>query len=72
MKNPENTHDPKPTKRELEILKELATGLTSKEVAAKLCLSVRTVEKHRENIYVKLNVKNGCAAMNKAKDLKWL
>lgn len=39
--------------REIEVLKLLATGLTSREIGASLTLSVRTVERHIANIYIK-------------------
>ncbi len=43
--------------RELEVARLVSSGLSSKEVAAKLNLSTRTVEKHRANIMVKLRVR---------------
>ncbi len=42
--------------REREILKLLAEGKTSKEIAALLYISLRTVQNHRANIMRKLNV----------------
>ncbi|WP_263384705.1 response regulator [Granulicella arctica] len=42
------------TPREREVLRLLADGMTSKEVAAKLAISTRTVESHRVNINRKL------------------
>ncbi len=42
--------------RESEILNLLAMGLTNKDIAQQLFLSVRTVEAHLRNIYSKLNV----------------
>jgi len=44
------------TKREEEIARLVATGMMSKEIAARLKLSLRTVEKHRENIMQKVGV----------------
>lgn len=46
------------TKREEEILKYIALGLTNNEISEKLNLSVRTVESHRYNLIKKLNLKN--------------
>lgn len=43
--------------RELEVARLVAAGLSSKEVASKLDLSTRTVEKHRANIMDKLGVR---------------
>jgi len=44
------------TRREEEILKFVAKGLTSKEIANKLNISVKTVETHRANIIAKLDL----------------
>ncbi|MBW3643778.1 MAG: helix-turn-helix transcriptional regulator, partial [Actinobacteria bacterium] len=41
------------TSRELEVLRLLAVGLPNKEIAARLYLSPRTVERHVENLTVK-------------------
>ena len=46
------------SKRELEILALVATGKSNREVAEVLVLSPRTVERHVENIFAKLNVHN--------------
>jgi DNA-binding NarL/FixJ family response regulator len=46
------------TTREREIATLVAAAMSSKEVAAKLGLSTRTVEKHRANIYAKLGVRD--------------
>jgi DNA-binding NarL/FixJ family response regulator len=45
------------TEREQEIAKLVARGQMSKEIAASLNLSVRTVEKHRANIMEKIGVR---------------
>jgi two-component system NarL family response regulator len=42
------------SERELEVLRLVASGLTNKEVAARLYLSVETVKAHLETIYRKL------------------
>ena len=46
------------TKREKEILKLIAGGLTNIQVAEKLFISIDTVDTHRKNLHNKLNVKN--------------
>lgn len=46
------------TKRESQILKLLADGVTNKEIAYHLNLSTRTIDAHRRNIMEKLNVSN--------------
>ena len=42
--------------RELEVARLVAEGYSSKEIADRLDLSVRTVEKHRANIMDKIKV----------------
>ena len=44
------------TGRELEVLRLIAQGINNEEIAEKLFLSVRTVEKHITNIYGKMGV----------------
>ena len=46
------------SEREVDVLKHIKDGLSSKEIAEKLFLSARTVEVHRSNILKKLNLKN--------------
>ena len=46
------------TKREREILKLIAEGYKNKEVADFLCISPKTVEKHRTNLMQKLDLHN--------------
>jgi DNA-binding NarL/FixJ family response regulator len=44
------------TPREIEVLKQLARGLSNKEIAGALDSSVRTIETHRANIMSRLSV----------------
>jgi DNA-binding NarL/FixJ family response regulator len=46
------------TKTETEILKDIATGMTTKEIAEKRFSSFHTVNTHRKNIFRKLSVNN--------------
>jgi len=54
------------TKREKEILKLIADGLSSQEIADKLFISLRTVETHRLNLNQKLDVKNTAGLVKEA------
>lgn len=44
------------TKREVEVATLLAKGLSTREVAESLYVSVKTVESHRQKIYAKLRL----------------
>jgi DNA-binding NarL/FixJ family response regulator len=46
------------TKREREILKMLAEGMSVKEIASSFDLSVKTVEAHKFNLMRKLDIHN--------------
>ena len=46
------------TPRELEVLKLIAEANTSKEIADKLFISIKTVERHRQNILDKLGMRD--------------
>lgn len=46
------------TTREREVLKLIAEGLSNKDIADRLFVSVRTIEHHRANIMKKLNIKS--------------
>ena len=46
------------TPREHEVLASIADGLTNREIAEQLVISVKTVDRHRENIMRKLNLHN--------------
>ena len=49
--------------REMEMLKLLATGMSNKEIAEKLCLSLRTVKAHMSHIFTKMNVASRSEAL---------
>lgn len=52
------------SRRELDIIKLIKEGLSSKEIAAQLDISLKTVEVHRYNILKKLKLKNTAALVN--------
>jgi DNA-binding CsgD family transcriptional regulator len=60
---------PNLTERELEVLSLIAQGNSSKEVAANLFLSKRTVDFHLTNVYAKLEVTNRVQAFREASRL---
>lgn len=57
------------TSREYEVLKEIASGLSNKEIASKLFLSESTIKTHVSNLLLKLNAKRRTQAVQKAKEL---
>jgi DNA-binding NarL/FixJ family response regulator len=46
------------SQREREVLKLIAEGYKNKEIAEDLCISLKTVEKHRANLMKKLDLHN--------------
>ncbi len=55
------------SRRELEVLNLLASGLTYLEISAKLHISYDTTKTHTNNIYKKLGARNKAEAVNKAR-----
>ena len=50
--------------REMAVIQELKKGLSSKEIAANLFISVKTVQAHRHNVLKKLDLKNTASLVN--------
>jgi DNA-binding NarL/FixJ family response regulator len=53
-----NSNLPVLTRREVEVLKLIADGLTNQEIGDKLFISAWTVDSHRKNLLLKFNAKN--------------
>ncbi|MGY0691361.1 LuxR C-terminal-related transcriptional regulator [Virgibacillus sp. FSP13] len=60
------------TNRELEVLELLEKGLTNKEIANKLFITIGTVKSYNHNIYAKLQVKNRTQALAHARKIALL
>ncbi len=60
------------TERELAVLRLLAAGLHNREVATRLGISARTVDRHCDNIYAKLGVGSRTEAVVRAISTKLL
>jgi len=58
VNKPTGPQDIKLTKRETEILTLICQGLSNAEISDKLCLSLRTIEGHKSNLFSKTGVKN--------------
>lgn len=65
--NPRDQEEISLSKREVEVLEQLSTGLSYTLIADNLFLSPSTVRKHIENIYKKLQVHSKIEAVQKAK-----
>ncbi len=55
------------SQREQEVLQEMSTGASNKEIAERLYISTATVKTHLINLYGKLHVNNRVAAIEAAK-----
>jgi len=60
----ESRTSPSLTHREREVLQLLAEGRTTKEIASKLCVSIKTIETHRKQIMEKVGL-NSVAELTK-------
>jgi len=60
------------TRRETEILEQIATGKSRKRIAQELYIDLETVKSHIKNIYHKLNVHSKADAIKTAKDNKFI
>jgi len=60
------------SEREMEVLKLAAKGMSNKEIAAQLALSVRTVQSHLGNIFDKLGVSSRTEAVLRALKEGWI
>jgi LuxR family maltose regulon positive regulatory protein len=57
------------TERELEVLRLINAGLSNREIAERLVVSLNTVTTHIKGLYAKLNVHSRTQAVNRARDL---
>lgn len=57
------------SKREQEVLQEIAAGLSNQEIATKLFIAESTVKTHVSNLLIKLNAKRRTQAITNAKKM---
>jgi DNA-binding NarL/FixJ family response regulator len=60
------------THRERQVLKLIAKGYISSQIASELCISENTVETHRRNLFQKFHIKNCTNLLSKAFDLGYI
>lgn len=56
------------TNREIEILRLIHKGMLSKEIADRLCISIHTVNIHRQNLLHKLEAQNSIEAIRRGQE----
>ncbi len=59
-----DTHLPKISQREMEVIKLMASGLPGKSIADNLHLSIYTIENHKRNIRAKTQTKSAAELIN--------
>jgi DNA-binding NarL/FixJ family response regulator len=57
------------TRREMELLKLIAAGLTLQELADKMFLGIQTIRSYRKNLNIKLDAHNTAQLLQNAKAL---
>jgi DNA-binding NarL/FixJ family response regulator len=62
-------NSPKLTRREVEVLRHLATGATNQDIARALVVTEATVKSHLVRIFTKLDVDNRSRAVHVAREL---
>ncbi|MCT4623283.1 MAG: response regulator transcription factor [Schleiferiaceae bacterium] len=65
---PSSDETPQITNRELDVLKLIAKGLTTQQIADDLFVSTNTVATHKRNLFVKMEVNNSAGMIKKAMD----
>jgi len=60
------------SEREVEILRLVANGLTNRQIADRLFISLGTAKRHVHNIFEKLDAGDRLHAVNRARELKLL
>lgn len=72
LRQADETIIPLITRREKEVLELIADGLTNNEIAAKLFISVSTVDTHRKNLLSKFESKNIASLIRAAVQLNFI
>ena len=57
---------PNPTKRELEVLEKIAQGLTTRQIAFELKITLKTVMSHRGHLLDKFDAHNSALLVRRA------
>lgn len=69
VQHPHTTSKPRLSRRETEVLTQVAAGYRYKEIGARLGLSVETVRTHLKRVYRKLSVHSALGAVARLRDI---
>ena len=62
----ESSHAPQISLKELEVIRLIAEGLCNNDIATKMFVSAKTIERHKTNLFKKLNLPNSASLINYA------
>jgi DNA-binding NarL/FixJ family response regulator len=62
----ESMHTPQISLKELEVIRLIAEGLNNNDIASKMFVSAKTIERHKTNLFKKLNLTNSASLINYA------
>ena len=62
----------RPSEREMDVIRKMAEGKGSKQIASELGISLHTVNTHRKNLLERMGVMNGAAVVNSVIEMGWL
>jgi DNA-binding NarL/FixJ family response regulator len=60
------SRSPQFTLKELEVIRLIAEGYCNNDIASKLFVSTKTIERHKTNLFKKLNLPNSASLINYA------
>jgi len=62
----ESMHAPQISQKELEVIRLIAEGLCNNDIASKMFVSAKTIERHKTNLFKKLKLNNSASLINYA------
>jgi DNA-binding NarL/FixJ family response regulator len=62
----ESMHAPQISLKELEVIRLIAEGLNNNDIASKMFVSAKTIERHKTNLFKKLKLTNSASLINYA------
>lgn len=68
----DNFQSPKLSERELDVIKKIAAGYRTDDIAEILFISPYTVKTHRKNVMRKMNVRNCTSVVSQCMRFGWI